>query len=75
MSEHHIAEEQFYSRYTWCLNPILSIEELFDHLMFADYELQAVDFYRYSGVDGMRLSANPRVTLPWRLGDYLTGKD
>src|SRR5207249_5384660 len=32
MSEHHIAEEQFYSRYTWCLNPILSIEELFDHL-------------------------------------------
>ena len=30
--EHHIEEEQFYSRYTWCLNPILSIEELFDHL-------------------------------------------
>src|SRR5438552_11484249 len=32
MREHHIEEEQFYSRYTWCLNPILSIEELFDHL-------------------------------------------
>src|SRR5690349_23929411 len=30
--EHHIEEEQFYSRYGWCLNPILSIEELFDHL-------------------------------------------
>ena len=32
MSEHHIAEEQFYSRYAWCLNPILSIEELLNHL-------------------------------------------
>jgi hydroxymethylpyrimidine pyrophosphatase-like HAD family hydrolase/orotate phosphoribosyltransferase len=32
MSKHHSAEEQFYSRYAWCLNPILSIEELFDHL-------------------------------------------
>jgi len=31
MSKHN-AEEQFYSGYAWCLNPILSIEELFDHL-------------------------------------------
>jgi hypothetical protein len=32
MSKSHNAEEQFYSGYAWCLNPILSIEELFDHL-------------------------------------------
>src|SRR5262252_8946898 len=32
MGKDHMGEEQFYFRYTWCLNPILSIEELFDHL-------------------------------------------
>jgi len=48
-------------------------QELFNNLMFADYDAQAVDFYRYQGIDGLRLDANPRVTLPWRLGDYLTG--
>ena len=48
-------------------------QELFNNLMFADYDAQAVDFYRYQGIDGLRLDANPRVTLPWRLGDYLQG--
>src|SRR5438874_5780041 len=28
MSNLHSAEEQFYGRYDWCLNPILSIREL-----------------------------------------------
>src|SRR5437773_12172747 len=32
MSEAHVAEKQFYSRYSWCLNPILSIEELLQGL-------------------------------------------
>jgi len=48
-------------------------QELFNNLMFADYDAEAVNFYRYQGVDGGRFSANPRITLPWRLGDYLTG--
>ena len=48
-------------------------QELFDHLMFADYDAQAVDFYRAKGVDGWRFDVNPRVTIPWRVGDYLTG--
>ncbi len=48
-------------------------QELFNNLMFADYDAEAVNFYRYQGIDGLRLDANPRVTLPWRLGDYLTG--
>ena len=48
-------------------------QELFNNLMFADYDAEAVDFYRYQGIDGLRLDANPRVTLPWRLGDYLQG--
>jgi LPS-assembly protein len=47
--------------------------ELFNNLMFADYDGQVVDFYRYKGVDGWRFDANPRVTLPWRLGDYVYG--
>ena len=46
-------------------------QELFNNLMFADYDAEAVNFYRYQGIDGGRFSANPRVTLPWRLGDYL----
>ncbi len=48
-------------------------QELFGNLMFADYDAEAVNFYRYKGIDGARLDANPRVTLPWRLGDYLQG--
>ncbi|MGA6971790.1 MAG: LPS assembly protein LptD [Candidatus Binatus sp.] len=48
-------------------------QELFNNLMFADFDAEAVDFYRYQGVDGFRMNANPRVTLPWRLGDYLWG--
>ena len=48
-------------------------KELFNNLMFADYDAEAVDFYRYEGVDGGRFSANPKVTLPWRLGDYVNG--
>src|SRR5271154_5607411 len=48
-------------------------QELFNNLMFADYDAEVVDFYRESGVDGLRLSANPRVTLPWRWGDYAWG--
>ncbi len=48
-------------------------QELFNNLMFADYDAEAVNFYRYKGIDGLRLDANPRVTLPWRLGDYLQG--
>jgi LPS-assembly protein len=47
-------------------------QQLFDDLMFADYDAEAVNFYRYKGIDGGRLDANPRVTLPWRWGDYVT---
>ena len=41
--------------------------------MFADYDAEAVNFYRYQGIDGGRFDVNPRVTLPWRLGDYVNG--
>ncbi len=48
-------------------------QELFNNLMFADYDAQAVNFYREEGINGVRVDANPRVTLPWRIGDYLQG--
>jgi LPS-assembly protein len=48
-------------------------QEFFNNTLFADYDAQAVDFYRYKGVDGWRFDANPRLTLPWRLGDYVYG--
>jgi len=48
-------------------------QELFNGLMFSDYNAESVYFYRYQGVDGGRFSANPDITIPWHLGDYLTG--
>jgi LPS-assembly protein len=48
-------------------------QELFSNLMFSDYDAEAVNFYRDQGIDGLRLDANPRVTLPWRWGDYVYG--
>jgi LPS-assembly protein len=48
-------------------------KELFNNLMYADYDAQAVNFFRYNGVDGGRFSANPKITLPWRWGDYAYG--
>ena len=48
-------------------------KELFNNLIYADYDAQAVNFFRYNGVDGGRFSANPKVTLPWRWGDYAYG--
>jgi LPS-assembly protein len=48
-------------------------QQLFNNLAFADFDAEAVNFYRYKGVDGLRLDANPRVTVPWRIGDYAWG--
>ena len=48
-------------------------QELFNNLMFADYDAEAVNFYRSEGIDGGRFDVNPRITLPWRLGDYVYG--
>ena len=48
-------------------------QELFNNLAFADYDAQAVDFFRYKGIDGWRFDANPRITVPWRIGDYVYG--
>jgi LPS-assembly protein len=48
-------------------------QELFNNLMFADYDAEAVNFYREEGINGLRIDANPRVTLPWRIGDYVQG--
>ena len=48
-------------------------KDLFGGLFYADYDVTADNFYRRQGQRGMRLDLNPRVTLPWRLGDYLYG--
>jgi LPS-assembly protein len=42
-------------------------------LAFADYDTHATYFYRDQGVQGWRFDANPHLTLPWRLGDYVWG--
>jgi LPS-assembly protein len=47
--------------------------ELLGGLMYTDYDFEGDNFWRASGQDGLRLDLSPRVTLPWRLGDYLYG--
>ncbi len=42
-------------------------------LAFLDYDAQAVNFVRQSGLEGLRFVANPKLTIPWRLGDYVYG--
>jgi len=48
-------------------------KQLFGGLLYSDYDFSGVDFWREQGQRGLRLDLNPRVTMPWRLGDYLFG--
>jgi len=43
------------------------------NLAYLDYDLDAVEYWRRHGENGMRLNATPQLTVPWRLGDYLYG--
>jgi len=47
--------------------------DLFGNLAYLDYDVDATNFWRQKGLSGMRLSMNPKLTVPWRLGDYITG--
>jgi LPS-assembly protein len=47
--------------------------ELLGGLAYADYDVEADNFWRSSGVKGLRLDVNPQITVPWRLGEYLFG--
>ncbi len=47
--------------------------ELLDSLAYLDYDATAVDFWREQGVSGLRFNVNPRITVPWRWGDYVYG--
>lgn len=40
---------------------------------FLDYDAQATNFVRLSGLEGLRFAASPKFTVPWRLGDYIYG--
>jgi LPS-assembly protein len=48
-------------------------KDLFGGLLFTDYDVSGDNFYRPDGQSGLRLDLDPRLTLPWRLGDYLYG--
>lgn len=47
--------------------------DLFGSLAYLDYDIDAVNYWRQKGLSGSRLSLNPRVTVPWRWGDYIKG--
>jgi len=42
-------------------------------LAYAAYDVQAVNYWRQTGLSGQRLDINPHLTVPWRLGQYLWG--
>jgi LPS-assembly protein len=48
-------------------------KELAGGLAYTDYNFEGDNFWRRDGQSGVRLDLNPRVTVPWRLGDYLYG--
>lgn len=48
-------------------------QELLGGLLYSDYDFEATNFWRGEGQSGTRVDLFPRVTLPWRLGDYLYG--
>jgi LPS-assembly protein len=48
-------------------------KELPDQLAYVDYDVTGDNFWRANGQSGGRLDLDPRLTVPWRLGDYLYG--
>ncbi len=48
-------------------------KDLFGGLAYTDYDVEGTNFWRYQGQSGLRLDLNPRLTVPWRLSDYLWG--
>ena len=48
-------------------------KDLLGGLLYTDYDITGDNFSRPSAQSGLRLDLSPRVTLPWRLGDYLYG--
>jgi LPS-assembly protein len=48
-------------------------QELLGGLLYSDYDFNATNFWRAEGQSGTRVDLFPRVTLPWRLSDYLYG--
>jgi LPS-assembly protein len=47
--------------------------ELAGGLAYTDYDIEGDNFWRANGQSGVRLDINPRLTVPWRLGEYLYG--
>jgi len=47
--------------------------EVLGSLAYLDYDLDATNFWRQKGLSGSRLSMNPRLNVPWRLGNYING--
>ena len=48
-------------------------KDLLGGLAYTDYDVNGTNFWRYHGQSGLRIDINPRLTVPFRLGDYLHG--
>jgi lipopolysaccharide assembly outer membrane protein LptD (OstA) len=48
-------------------------QSLANGLAYLTYNTSAVDYWRDSGVDGIRLDIDPQLTIPWSWSRYLNG--
>ncbi|HVN90729.1 MAG TPA: LPS assembly protein LptD [Candidatus Binataceae bacterium] len=48
-------------------------KQLLGGLAYADYDVQGDNFWRAQGQSGQRFDLSPRLTVPWRLSDFLYG--
>jgi LPS transport system D/LptD protein len=48
-------------------------KDILGGLAYTDYDFSGTNFWRSEGQSGLRIDLNPRLTIPWRLSDYLYG--
>jgi lipopolysaccharide export system protein LptA len=52
---------------------ITGMKPILNGLAYAQYDVQAVNYWRQTGLSGQRLDIDPHLTVPWQLGHYLWG--
>ncbi len=52
---------------------ISGMKPILHGLAYAEYDVQAVNYWRRTGLGGQRLDINPHLTVPWQLGSNLWG--
>jgi LPS-assembly protein len=68
-----LIQPQRYALQTLPSMTITGMMPVLNGLAYAQYDVQAVNYWRQSGLSGQRLDIDPHLTVPWQLGSYLWG--